>query len=278
MAATAQANDMPAGACDCHIHIYDYTRFELAPTALSRPPQALWSDYRREQQALGLTRAVVVQPTGYGFDNRCTLDALTQADGNARGIVAIAPDVTEAELTQMDAAGVRGVRFMMIANGGGVMRWDMLETVAAKIAPLNWNINLQIDGRDFEQYEDVLKSLPCRVVIDHNGKFLTPVKPDHPGMKSLLRLLDTGRCWVKLSAPYETSQTGAPDYDDVSVLAKTFVDGYPERCLWASNWPHPGRNPQPSNRALLDLFPVWASSAEVRKRILVDNPAALYGF
>src|SRR5450830_2199253 len=159
----------PPGACDCHIHIYDYTRFALAPTATGKPPQALWSDYRREQQALGLSRAVVVQPTGYGFDNRCTLDALEQAQGNARGIVAIAPDVTEAELRQMDAAGVRGVRFMMIA-GGGVMRWDMLETVAAKIAPLNWNINLQIDGRDFEQYEDLLKSLPCRVVIDHNGK------------------------------------------------------------------------------------------------------------
>ena len=115
-------------------------------------------------------------------------------------------------------------------------------------------------------------------MIDHNGKFLKPVAPDHPAMQSLLRLLDTGRCWIKLSAPYETSQTGAPDYADVSALARTFAREFPERCLWASNYPHPGRNPQPSNRALLDLLPAWAPSAEVRARILVDNPAALYRF
>jgi D-galactarolactone isomerase len=272
------ATSMPAGACDCHIHIYDYTRFALMPTAPSTPPQSLWSDYQREQQALGLTRAVIVQPTGYGFDNRCTLDALEQAQGSARAIVAVPAEIAESELAALDQAGVRGVRFMMVANGGGVMRWDMLGPIAAKIAPLGWNINLQIDGRDFEQYEDVLKSLPCRVVIDHNGKFLKPVAPDHAAMQSLLRLLDTGRCWIKLSAPYETSQTGAPDYEDVSALARTFAREFPERCLWASNYPHPGRNPPPSNRALLDLLPAWAPSAEVRTRILVDNPAALYGF
>ncbi|WP_034294360.1 amidohydrolase [Herbaspirillum sp. RV1423] len=268
----------PTGACDCHIHIYDYTRFALAPTAISTPPQALWQDYRREQEQLGLTRAVVVQPTGYGFDNRCTLDALEQAQGSARGIVAIPLETDESELARMDAAGVRGVRFMMIANGGGVMRWDMLEPLAAKIAPLGWNINLQIDGRDFAQYEDVLGALPCRLVIDHNGKFLKPVARDHAGMRSLLRLLESGRCWIKLSAPYETSQTGAPGYEDVGALAQIFVHEFPERCLWASNWPHPGRNPPPSNRDLLDLLSAWAPSSELRRRILVDNPAALYRF
>lgn len=275
---TITALPAPAGTCDCHIHIYDYTRFALAPTAVSTPPQALWSDYRQEQDALRLTRAVVVQPTGYGFDNRCTLDALKQARGSARGIVAIAPETGIGELAALDASGVRGVRFMMVANGGGVMRWDMLRPLAAKIAPLDWNINLQIDGRDFEQYEDLLKSLPCRVVIDHNGKFLTPVAPDHPAMRSLLRLLDTGRCWIKLSAPYETSRTGAPAYADIGALAQTFVREFPERCLWASNWPHPGCDPKPSNRALFDLLASWAPSPEVRRQILIDNPAALYGF
>lgn len=268
----------PAGACDCHIHIYDYTRFSLAPTATSMPPQSLWSDYRREQEALGLTRAVVVQPTGYGFDNRCTLDALKQARGTARGIVTIGPETVERDIAALDAVGVRGVRFMMIANSGGVMRWDMLRPLAAKIAPLDWNINLQIDGRDFSQMETMLASLPCRIVIDHNGKFLKPVAPGHPAMKSLLRLLDTGRCWIKLSAPYETSNTGAPDYADVSRLAQTFARRFPERCLWASNWPHPGRNPQPSNRELFELLPSWAPSPAVRRRILIDNPAVLYRF
>src|SRR5450830_542437 len=274
-AAVAGVAHPPPGACDCHIHIYDYTRFALAPTATGKPPQALWSDYRREQQALGLSRAVVVQPTGYGFDNRCTLDALEQAQGNARGIVAVAPDISEAQLTALDAAGVCGVRFMLIPHSGSVMRWDMLAPLAAKIAPLGWNINLQIDGRDFAQHEALLKSLPCRLVIDHNGKFLKPVTSDHPGMQSLLRLLDGGRCWIKLSAPYETSESGAPAYEDVGALAKIFAQRYPERALWASNWPHPRRAPQPSNHDLLALLPTWAPSAATRQRILVDNPAQL---
>lgn len=268
----------PAGACDCHIQLYDYTRFALARTATSAPSQSSWSDYRREQEALGLSRAVMVQPAGYGFDNRCMLDALRQARGTARGIVTIGPETKERDIAALDAVGVRGVRFMMMEHGGGVMRWDMLEPLAAKIAPLGWNINLQLDGRDFIYYEARLKSLPCRIVIDHNGQFQRPVAPGHPAVKSLLRLLDAGRCWIKLSAPYETSATGAPEYADVSRLAQTFAQRFPERCLWASNWPHPGRDPQPSNRELLALLPAWAPSPAVRRRILIDNPATLYGF
>jgi len=115
-------------------------------------------------------------------------------------------------------------------------------------------------------------------VIDHTAKFLEPVSPDHASFQSLLRILDTGRVWIKLSAPYETSQTGAPGYDDVSLLARTLAEKFPERCLWASNWPHPGRNPAPSNAAMYDLLFSWTSSDAARQKILVDNPAQLYGF
>ena len=115
-------------------------------------------------------------------------------------------------------------------------------------------------------------------MIDHTAKFLEPVKPDHPSFQALLRVLDTGNAWIKLSAPYETSKTGAPGYDDVSLLARTLVEKFPERCLWASNWPHPGRNPPPSEVALYDLLFSWASSDAVRRKILVDNPEELYGF
>ena len=120
--------------------------------------------------------------------------------------------------------------------------------------------------------------LPCDLVIDHNGKFLEPVAIDSPAFQSLVRVLDKGNSWVKLSAPYETSKTGAPTYDDVSVIARELVRRFPDRCLWASNWPHPGRNPPPSDAALYELLSSWAPDAAVRRKILVDNPARLYGF
>jgi D-galactarolactone isomerase len=120
--------------------------------------------------------------------------------------------------------------------------------------------------------------LPAEVVIDHNGKFLEPVPAAHPAFLVLLRLLDSGRCWVKLSAPYETSKTGAPRYEDVSILARALARSHPERCVWASNWPHPGPNPPPSSAAMLDLLLDWAPVDATRRRILVENPALLYAF
>jgi D-galactarolactone isomerase len=268
----------PAGACDCHIHIYELQRFPLAATATFGPPQASWSDYLQVREALGLERALIVQATGYGFDNRCALEALELSKGSARMIATLAVDTPQAELQRLHAAGVRGVRFMMIPNSGGVMTWEMLQPMARRIADLGWVINLQLDGRELPQYEAMVRELPCKVSIDHNGKFLTPVDTSHPGFQALLRLLDSGNVWVKLAAPYETSRIGAPGYDDVSLLAGALASANPDRCLWASNYPHPGRQDNPDNADMLDLLSRWAPSQESRHKILVDNPTALYGF
>ena len=265
----------PPGACDTHMHIYE-AGDAFAPTAVIKPPPAPLSAYREIQQQLNLERVVVVQPSGYGFDNRCTLDAVAALGANARCAVVPRPDVSDAELKQLHAAGARSVRYFMLPSG--VLPWDTLESMAARIAPLGWHINLQLDGRDLAQYEAMLSRLPCALVIDHNGKFLEPVGVEHPGFRTLLKLLDGGRCYVKLSAPYETSKLGAPHYADVGVLARALVAANPERCLWASNWPHPNQNPQPSAAAMLDLLLEWADDEATRRRILVDNPARLYGF
>lgn len=265
----------PAGACDCHMHVYE-DRFALAPTATFKPPHAPASEYLKVQAALGLQRMVVVQPTGYGFDNTCTLEAMAAFGPAARGIVVIRPDIGEDELQRLHALGVRGVRYFMLP--GGVLPWDTLDAMAARIRPLGWHINLQLDGRDLPLHEERLRRLPVDLVIDHNGKFLEPVAPLHEGFQVLLRLLHSGRCWVKLSAPYETSKTGAPFYDDVSVLARALVKANPERCLWASNWPHPNIRPAPSSAAMLDLLAHWADDSATRDRILADNPARLYGY
>ncbi len=265
----------PPGACDTHMHVYE-ARFAFAPTATIKPPPAPVSAYRDIQRQLRLERVVVVQPSGYGFDNRCTLEAVAALGASARCVVVPEPDVSDAALERLHAAGARGVRYFMLPSG--VLPWDTLEAMAARIAPLGWNINLQLDGRELAQHETMLSRLPCTLVIDHNGKFLDPVGVDHPGFRTLLKLLDGGRCYVKLSAPYETSKTGAPHYADVGVLARALVKSNPERCLWASNWPHPNQNPQPSSAAMLDLLLEWADNDATRHKILVDNPARLYGF
>lgn len=268
---------LPPGACDCHFHVFD-PAYPLAASATAPAPKdATLVDYRSQVQAqLGLTRAVLVQSTGYGFDNRCMLAALAELGDGGRGVVTLAPTVDDAMLAQLHAAGVRGVRFMMLNHP--VLSWDALEPMAARIAPLGWHVNLQMDGADFPQRLPQLSRLPVPLVIDHNGKFLSPPGVDAPEFRALRSLLDTGRCWIKLSAPYETSRTGAPDYADVSLLARTLAQTYPQRCLWATNWPHVGRANPPKDADMLSLLRAWAPDSETFRQILVDNPQQLYGF
>ena len=145
--------------------------------------------------------------------------------------------------------------------------------------PTTWPSSLQLDGRELPQWEQTIRILPGRFVIDHTGKFLEPVPPEHEAFKALLRLVDTGRCWVRLAGAYETSKTGAPAYEDVSRLARALVKHAPERMIWASNWPHPSapKDKVPDDADLLDLLLDWAPDEAIRRKILVDNPAELYG-
>lgn len=267
---------VPAGATDTHIHVYDDT--PLAPTALSKPPpQARVADYRLIRAQLGLTRTVIVQPSVYGTDNECTLRGITALGADvARGVAVVDAGVGDAELDRLTGGGIRGARFFMLP--GGAIGFDQLDTVAAKIAPFGWHVVFQTDGRRLADHAARIRGWPVPVIIDHTGKFLEPVAVDSPEFRVLLGLVETGRVYVKLAAPYETSKTGAPAYEDVSRLARALVKAAPERILWASNWPHPGRDPRPDSAHLLDILADWAPDAGDRQRILVDNPAGLYGF
>jgi D-galactarolactone isomerase len=155
-----------------------------------------------------------------------------------------------------------------------------MHEVMARVHPFGWFANVQLDGRELPKWAPEIRKLPGKFVIDHIGKFLEPVTTDSPAFKSLLGLLDTGRCWIKLSAPYETSKTGAPKFEDVSKLARALVKHAPERMLWASNWPHPSepKDRKPDDAAMLDLLLDWAPDDTTRRKILADNPAELYGF
>jgi D-galactarolactone isomerase len=267
----------PSRACDCHVHIYD-PAMPLAPTALgSGPAWASVTAYRAVQARLGISRVVVVQPTAYGTNNGATVAAIIALGrDDARGVVVVDAGVSEAELERLTQAGIRGVRFQMLP--GGVLPWETLEPVAAKIAPFGWHIQLQMDGRLLPEREAMLARLPCTLVIDHVGKFLEPVTPGHPGFKTLLRLLERDRCWLKLTAPYEVSKAGPPLYPDVGALAKAAARHRPDRMVWATNWPHVAVKELPDDPMLLDLLLDWVPDEATRTRILVDNPATLYGF
>jgi D-galactarolactone isomerase len=266
----------PAGTCDTHMHIYDH-RFPKAPTAKILAPDASVPDYLKMRTRLGIANSVVVQPSAYGKDNRCTLEAVAAIGPSARGVVVVDDTVTDAELERLNKLGARGVRFFML--GGAPVSIDVLESISARVAAFGWHVVFQMDGRDLGDHEALLGRLASPLIIDHVGKFLEPVPVDHPGMRAILRLLDKGRTWVKLSAPYETSKVGPPFYDDVGKMAKALAKAAPDRMLWASNWPHPSPGiTAPDDAVLLDLLLDWVPDETARRKLLADNPAELYGF
>jgi D-galactarolactone isomerase len=266
---------VPPGACDTHIHFYD-AAVPAAPNT-PMPGSRTVAEYRAVQQRLGFERVIVVQPNAYAADNTVTLKGIAEMGPGARGVAVVKASVSEAELDRLTKGGMRGVRFMTL--NGGTLGFDVMDRIMARVRPFGWHANIQLDGRELPERAEAIAKLPGRFVIDHTGKFLEPVPPDHVAFQTLLKLVDTGRCWVKLSGPYETSKTGAPRYEDVGRLARALIAHAPERLLWASNWPHPtAPGGPPDEAALLDLLLDWAPDQATRRRILVDNPAELYGF
>jgi D-galactarolactone isomerase len=259
------------------MHVYD-AAVPSAPGGPALPGHFPVEAYRAMQSRLGLERVVVVQPNAYQDDNRVTLDAIRALGPGAKGVGVVKPSVSDAELERLTRGGIVAQRIFDLPNGAVPLA--QMHEVMARVRPFGWFANIQLDGRELPEHEARIARLQGRFVIDHTGKYLEPVALDHPAFAALLRLVDTGRCWVKLSAPYETSETGAPGYEDVSRLARALVRHAPERMLWASNWPHPSApsDAVPDDADLLDLLLDWAPEEAARRRILTDNPAELYGF
>ena len=268
---------VPAGACDCHMHVYGpAARFPYAPSTKTLPPDVPLEAYLALRQRLGLQRTIFVQPSAYGADNACVLDAIARTAPNGRGIAVIDPAAPEAEIARLHVAGIRGVRFHdMVA---GCLPFDVLEPVAARIRPHGWHVQIQLDGDGLVDLAPRLAALPVEVVIDHMGRIPVDGGTERAAFKSLLRLLDTGRCWVKLSAPYHVSRAGPPDYRDCAAHARALIHAAPERMLWGSNWPHPSVREKPDDADLLDILADWTDDIAALRKILVDNPAALFGF
>ena len=268
----------PANATDCHMHIYDEARFHMPPSPRVPPTNAAVPEYQLLQKRIGTTRVVIVTPRNYATDNRATMDAIMRL-GNARGVAVLHPDVADDELKRLNDAGIRGTRFSLGDPTSAVVRPDMVEPMAKRVAPMGWHLQLNIPGDQIVALSNLLKRLPTQLVFDHLGNPPLPAGIDHPSHAIIRGLLDSGRAWVKLSGAYLNSKIGPP-YPEATKIAQDFVKAAPERMVWGSDWPHPtSPGPdKPNDADLFDLLAEWAPNEATRHRILVENPEALYGF
>jgi predicted TIM-barrel fold metal-dependent hydrolase len=246
------------------------------PNRSYTPPDALPSDYLRVLAVLGIERMVVVQASCYGEDNRRTIDAVRELGPHrARGVVMVGANVAEEELQAMHDAGVRATRFITTAKGGPTL--DQLSDVAARVAPFGWAIEMYIPGSAWPEVLPVVERLPVPVVFDHMGGMMANTRRDDPVFKRITALLESGRCWTKLTG-YRPSVAGPP-YADVAPLARHFIAHAPDRCVWGSDWPHTNiEGHMPDDGALLDQLGIWVDDAAVLAKILVHNPERLYRF
>ena len=268
----------PANACDCHMHIYD-SRFPPSPHWKKQPPEAPVESYRLFQKRIGTTRTVVVTPSTYGIDNSCTLDALAQMGETARGVAVVDMAVSDDELKRLNSLHVRGIRINFVsAQSWGITTTEMLETLAERVEKLGWHVQVLMSGDQIVATANILQRLPVPVVIDHLARVPQPTGTEHPAFAAVLRLLDAGKTWAKLSGAYMDTKVGPPGYDDLTKLAREFIKAAPERMVWGSDWPHPTEVEKPDDGVLFDLLAKWVDNETTLNKILVDNPAALYGF
>ena len=267
----------PAGACDCHMHIYD-ERFPPARLGSRHQANARVEQYRELQARLGTTRNVVVTPASAVTDNRVTLDAIAQLGANARGVAVVHPEISTAELKSLAAGGIRGIRFSVFDPRTAATSIDMIEPLARRIADLNWHVQVHMRGDQIVDCAALFDRLPCMLVFDHMGRLPQPAGAAHPAFAIICRLMDRERAWVKLSGAYMDTLRGPPAYEDASAVARAYVAAAPGRVVWGSDWPHPTESEKPDDALLFDLLSDWAPDEALRRRILVDSPTALYGF
>ncbi|HWY71224.1 MAG TPA: amidohydrolase family protein [Terriglobales bacterium] len=282
---------VPPGACDCHVHIFgDPQRFPFAATRTYTPETATVDELRNVHRALHLDRVVVIQASVYGTDNSCTLDAIKQLGPRARGIAVIDEKTSSAELDRMHRSGIRGVRINLGTAGQDdpAFARERLQKALRQVEGRPWHIQMYVGLPVVAAIEKQLTAATVPIVFDHFGGAKAALGVQQAGMASLLRLLQNGKAYVKISGAYRAS-TAAPDYQDATALAKVFVAANPERVLWGTDWPHPdtaaGREPSEispllpiDDGRLLNLLAAWVPNIARRKVILVDNPAKLYGF
>lgn len=266
----------PADACDCHMHIYD-PRFPASGPAARMQTNAAVAQYRLLQKRIGTTRTVVVTPSAYGTANAVTLDAIAQL-GDARGVAVVHDTVSDADLKALGEGGIRGVRFTLFDPATAVTKIEMIEPLSKRVNDLGWHVQILMRADQIVGNAGLLARLASPIVFDHMGRLPQPEGPDHPAFAVVRRLLDRGRTWMKLSGAYMDTSVGPPTYGDKGRIVQAYLKAAPERMLWGSDWPHPTEREKPDDAMLFDLMGEWAGDETTRQRVLVTNPAQLYGF
>ena len=267
----------PEGAADCHFHVFGpETDYPYAEPRRYTPPQVLESDYREMAGVLGLARGVVVQASPYGADNARVVEAIRVLGPGYVGVGVVDTDAPVERLDELNRLGIRGARINSASGGrSGIERMSEL---AAKIKGFGWHMQFHIHAEQLAELEPEIRRLPTDVVFDHMGLFPADVPLTHPDFRLLLRLLESGSAWVKLSGAERISRLGFP-YRDAVPVARALIDAAPERVVWGTDWPHTNVKPAiPNDGDLMDLLAEFAPDERVRRKILVENPCALYGF
>jgi predicted TIM-barrel fold metal-dependent hydrolase len=266
----------PRGACDCHAHIFGpESRFPYIPNRSYTPAERLPSDYAAMLKSIGIERGVIVQPSIYGTDNRATLSAIAELGANFRGVAVLPPDVDDRTLADHAAGGIRGLRLSGITPGG--VGLEHLEAMAARLKGSALHIQLLANLSKERDLPARIRKLGVPVVVDHFGVVDASEGVAGEGFRNLLALVRDGLCWVKLSGLYLVTRQPAP-FAEIGPLAEALVAAAPDRMVWATDWPHPASKDPVSDAGLLTLLGDWVPDEAIRNRILVDNPARLYGF
>jgi len=269
---------LPRGTVDCHAHIFDrFERYAFSSRRKYSPPPARREDWLALHAALGVERGVQVNATPYGFANSITEDFLRQHPGRFAGVATIRPDVDEKELSRLDEAGFKAARLM--DQFASAATTAMLEPIAQRVAPLGWHIEINIAAcDDWVGLEERLRRCPVPLVFDHLGRPRGGRGLDQPGFKVIRRLLtERDDCWTKISSFYRLSDSGPPDYADMKPFVETLLGERPDRCVWGTNWPHPGMTAyMPNDADLLDLLESWIPREAMRELLFASNATRLY--
>ena len=256
----------PPGACDAHCHVF-------GPT--SRYPYATPERLLALHRHLGIERCVIVQ--GGGDSAEAMYETIALSNGRYRGVALVDPKISDRDLRTLHERGARGVRFTFVAHLGGAPDLGAVERVLAKIEPLGWHVTLLMDPGDLAKYADLIRAIRVPFVIDHMGRVPADAGIHQPAFAQLLELVRRDNGWVKVSAPERVSTAGPPFYDAVP-YAQALIAAVPDRVLWGTDWPHLNLQHMPDDGDLVDLLPLVAPDPAVRHKLLVDNPARLYGF
>ncbi|MGD1074004.1 MAG: amidohydrolase family protein [Bryobacteraceae bacterium] len=287
--------EIPEHACDCHTHIYaDPRRFPMSPERVYTPEVVEPREMSELHRKLGIERVVIVHPNTHGTDNSVTLYGMKARGDNARGVALIDDRTSDRDIEALTQAGMRGARInlrLRYAEEHDAARGrEQFQALAARVKKHNWHIQIFTTLPVIAGLRDLVEDCPVPVVFDHFGGLQAALGLEQPGFEDLVDLVGSGKAWIKLSAAYRCS-TQAPDYADITPFAKALIASNADCILWGTDWPHPTGVTPPGRAAtevtpmhriddgrLLNQFPIWEPNAEIRKKILVDNPARLYGF